>query len=172
MERGPKKYSTTCPGDYSCRMLDAFQGKLQQRTDNEVEQMWSAGAAWEPLREGGRTLGSAAIAFSMISSFACTAYQLIFSIVCGFPFKLFELVVRPTEEFARELLATPTCLLDEWSRQFLKKFSTVAKLISRRALAILASMGYLLRWDICFLECRSGMHYLILAAGTVVGGDR
>ena len=85
-----------------------------------------------------------------------TVHQLLVMRRRGFPLDLFRLLLNPNVEEAAALLhsATPNCLLDELSHDFLQRYSTPERLVSTEALAILAAIAARREYDICAIECR------------------
>ena len=68
---------------------------------------------------------------------------------------LWLLICDRTEELARRILATPDCRLDEWTKRFLQRFNSVAKLLSDDCIAILMALGQMIHFEICAIECRN-----------------
>ena len=49
----------------------------------------------------------------------------------------------------------PHCMLDEFTRRFFHRFSTVPALLGKRARGALAGLAEVLKDDICAIECRN-----------------
>ena len=64
------------------------------------------------------------------------------------------MLINGDAALAQELLDTPQCLLDEFTKAFLRRFSTTALLLSRKCTAFLVSLGVFIRFEICRIECR------------------
>ena len=72
------------------------------------------------------------------------------------PFALFGLLRHRTEQMATQLLSTPLCQRDAWSRKFLEEYNTPRLLLSERCHQLLAAAAFFLRTSTFFVErCHS-----------------
>ena len=141
---------------YSCPMLEAYSGKLRRKVEESTNALFQEGP-WAALKQAGRTFGLATIAFVMISTVHCALVQMGLEAMGTFPFMIWSLLVDATVENAQAILDTSRCLLDSWTRKFLSHFSTVAKLLSDTCRGVLMMIGWLVKFDICQIECRHSM---------------
>ena len=141
-------------GTRSSRMWEAYSGGLSQPAADTVARLSMSTQPWKALRPQARSWGLSGLAFVMLSVSICALDQLLFRFWRTFPYRLWELTIRPSMELAQEFLDTPRCLMDQFSILFLNIFDTPAKLLSASCRAVLVALGYLVRWDIARLECR------------------
>ena len=142
-------------GKFVCRMQAVLQ--LQTCADSDVRDLLTSSSKWSAIRPAARTLGLACLCFMMVTSTACAAEHLCLSLLRVVPFLLWQLLDNMSEEFAQSLLDLPLCMVDEFSRLFLRKFNTVRALLGKRCRSCLIVMGILLRWEICRIECRHAL---------------
>ena len=83
----------------------------------------------------------------MISTTLCCVEYYILRFWRNFPYRLWELVYRPSRAVAQAILDVAKCLLDEFTKRFLEIFDTVDKLFSKDCRGILLSLGRLVRWE-------------------------
>ena len=110
--------------------------------------------SWGALRPLGRTVSNSCLAFACIRYTVCALYQLILRQLSGYPWKLFLLITMPSNALADEILNAPKCMLDEFTRLFLRRFCSRAALLSNKCRAILIALAVFLRYEICRIECR------------------
>ena len=137
------------------RMVEAFKGRLGDSTVERARCLLNEQGPWHALPPGGRTWAMSSIAFTEISTMLCGLEQLQFRFWRTFPFRLVEVLLDPKEEVAKRILDVPLCLLDEFSRRFLNRFQTPARLLSRQARGVIASLASIVRLDIIRLECKN-----------------
>ena len=108
------------------------------------------------LREPFNTQAGRSLLFRSEARAGATVHQLLVMRRRGFPLDLFRLLLNPTLDAAAALLrsATAKCLLDEFSHDFLQRYSEPETLVSTEALAILAAIAARREYDICAIECR------------------
>jgi len=132
----------------------SHKGRLQTETETHIDSTFQQ-HPWRPLHVDAMTIGMASLAFAMLSATHCSLFMMVFMFMGTFPYRMWSLVIDCSIENASAILATPKCLLDSWSRAFLKKFNTVDRLLSDQARAILLAVGLVARFDICAIECRN-----------------
>ena len=140
-------------GTYNSRVVAACNGALTDAVHDTVDN-FERSASWQMLRPSGATAGLASRCFSVIYANACALTQLCLALCAGFPWVMWRLVAEPTVALATWIIGVPECMLDEWSRMFLKKYNTVSALLSARVRAILVAMAVFIRFEICRIECR------------------
>ena len=140
-------------GAYSARVLEAQNGLFSSVVESTLSKMLLP-AAWRAMGYRGQTAGFATRAFAMLYTGVCSLHQLALGPCSRFPYAMFELIVRPTQDVARRILATPKCMLDEWSRRFLERYDSDLLLLSTNCRAVLIAFATLIRLDICRIECR------------------
>ena len=165
-EEWDKKQFHEClqSGSLQSRMALAASGNLSTSAYEKASSLAHSSGCWKLLRPLGRTVRMASLAWGCIAMFMATLSQLCFQLWEKFPYKMWKLLVEPTEDMALEILGTPKCLLDSWSRRLLKRFNTVRKLLSGTLRAILIALGILLRWDTGRIECRHAQIRRLLRA--------
>ena len=156
-------------GQFRCRMT-AVQD-LKPTMEQHVRELLTVPGKWEPIRPVARTLGLASLCFTMFMSVACAYEQMCLSWIAGAPYLLWELLDKPSRELAQRILALPLCLCDEFTRHFLKRFSTVDALLSDRCKACLICIGLLVHWEIVRIECRHALSRRWALAHQTVGID-
>ena len=113
-------------GKYVCRMLAAHGGALRNAMAQEVRKLMDP-CSWLVLRAMGCTVAMSCKAFSIMYATECALQQLVLNQVGGFPWILFNLVV-PSDGLIDQILNTPKCMLDAFSKLFLKRFGSPALL--------------------------------------------
>jgi len=158
-------------GQFRCRMT-AVQD-LKPTMEQRVRELLTVPGKWEPIRPVARTLGLASLCFTMFMSTACAYEQMCLSWIAGAPYLLWELLHKPSRELAQRILALSKalCLCDEFTRHFLKRFSTEAALLSHRCKACLICIGLLVHWEIVRIECRHALSRRWALAHQTVGID-
>ena len=149
-----KAFAESCStGIYSSRVLAAYSGLLANVVTTNLARLLNP-VAWRALRPLGCSISNSCFAFACIFSTECALHQLILRQLAGFPWKLFALITDPSEALAREIRDAPKCMLDEFTRMFLRRFSSVEALLSKRCRAILTALAVFIRFEICRIECR------------------
>ena len=150
---------------WSCRMLEVHRGELSTKIRSRASQLLhqdSGATEWQAVPPLGRTFGSASKALSMVATAMCTLDFLAFTPWQGMPYAMWVLCSGRTSE-ALSILMLPMCLLGSWARDlichFVKPWLLMAEcatiLVGNRFRAVLVSLGEILRYDICALECRN-----------------
>jgi hypothetical protein len=91
----------------------------------------------------------------MLMRGAAVLDDLLFEQHSGFPYRLFDLLSTPTEDFGQQLLnGSPKCLRDEFSHAHLTRFNTTETLLSDESLSCLRATALLTSCDIGAIEAR------------------
>ena len=149
-------WQKTSQGEYTSRVLTVWEGCLERVVEDTMARLRML-STWCCVRPAARRAGLASRAFSLIYVVRCALEQLALVSTRGLPFGLWELVARPCLQIAQTLLEEPKCMQDEFTRLFLARFDTAAKLCSGAARAVLIAMSIFVCLDICRIECRHGM---------------
>ena len=96
----------------SSRMSDACSGQATDKIYAKAEALFTSGERWITLRRRAVCWMCAGLALCMLSCTLCALEQLLFSEWRGYPYKVFGLLLWPTEAFAAELLSDPICMKD------------------------------------------------------------
>ena len=149
-----KAFADECStGVYNARVLAASSG-IFTRVVTDAQARLFEPESWGALRPLGRTVSNSCLAFARTGCTVCALYQLILRHLPGFPWKLFLLITMPSHALADEILNAPKCMLDEFTRLFLRRFCSRAALLSNKCRAILLALAVFLRYLICRIECR------------------
>ena len=146
-------------GLYRCRLAEAcrFEARMLKHLDAYFSLDYEP---WLAVPRRGRTLGNAALAFSMLATSCCSMEVMVFRTARGALFLLFQLPCKAVEErlpFAKWFFAQPLCSMEHFVRRFLGLFPTPEKLCSSEAIAILLLLGQHLRFEICRVECHNAL---------------
>ena len=141
-------------GRCTSRMAVAYSGTFEKELLPIAGNLMNDASTWEAVPPGARTWSSAGLAFVLISTALCGLEALSFSKFRGYPCKLWSLLEDRTRALALEILSDPSCMKDSWSLWFLSIYDTVDKLLGEGAI-LLAVLGFLLRLEICRIECRN-----------------
>ena len=150
---------------WSCRMLEAHRGELSAKIRSRASLLLhqdSGGTEWKAVPPLGRTFGSASKALSMVATATCTLDFLAFTPWQGMPYAMWSLLSGRMAD-ALWILMLPLCLLGSWARDLICNFvkpvlsmtAAAEILLGNRFQAVLVSLGAILRYDICALECRN-----------------
>lgn len=150
---------------WSCRMLEAHKGELSAKIRSRASLLLhqdSGSTEWKAVPPMGRTFGSASKALSMVATAMCTLDFLAFTPWQGMPYAIWSLL-SGLMACALGILMLPLCLLGSWARDLICNFVKPALsmtacaeiLLGNRFRAVLVSLGAILRYDICALECRN-----------------
>ena len=136
------------------RMAHAYEGNDTSTFFSQVASAMGPDSVWTALGEQSRTVFYSGLAFSMLSSAACGVNAKLAFRHASFPFKLWSVFTLGKGEPAFHPKDIPSCLLDLFSRAFLKQYGG-DKWGTPECLAILMTIGASLRLDILRLECRN-----------------
>ena len=144
-------------GLYRCRLAEAsrFEARMLKHLDGYFSPDYEP---WLAVPQSGRTLGNAALAFSMLATSYCSMEVMVFRNARGALFSLFQLPCKAVEErlpFAKSFFARPLCSMEHFVRRFLGLFPTPEKLCSSEVIAVLLLLGQHLRFEICRVECHN-----------------
>ena len=156
-------------GQFRCRM--AAVQDLKSTMEQHVQELLTVPGKWESIAPVKRTLGLASLCFCMFMTTSCALEQMCLSWIAGYPYILWELIENPSWEVAHRIHSSATCLHDEFTRHFLKRFSTVDALRSTRCRACLIVIGLLAHWEIIRIECRHALSRKWALAHYTVGID-
>ena len=148
-----KAFSKGEPAEH--RMLVAHQGSMATGALAHAEKLFEEEMPFSLLRDAGLIWTNACLVFIMLSGTLCALEQIVFTPWAGYPFKVWQLLISRTTEFANELLFDPDCMKDAWTISFLKHFNTVGKLLDRECRAFLITIGTVVRFDTSLIECRN-----------------
>ena len=146
-----------CKGLSGSRMQVGALDSISKIYEGAVAKALYRPCSWTALRPGGRTLGHASCALSIILSTYCSLQSMCFSLCRAMPFRLFLLLSTPTLALAKLFLSLSRCMLDEFSWRFLSFFDTPEKLLGGDARAFLLAAAMHLRSEICRIECRHAL---------------
>ena len=133
-------------------VADAVSGERQYRLPmyveaeslkicfRDIQATWSSPSLWQ---EYASTELFRTSLFQQTMRLGSVCYELVKVRTRGFPYKLFLLITPQgaTEAFAREVLQTKPCMLDHFSRDLLKHFTSVQALLSDEFKAVLTAMA-------------------------------
>ena len=144
--------------DFPSRMVTAARGHVYDRAGEVAFGALTESRRWDALQPAGKTFGTAGLAFVMLSTFTCAIDQILLRFWRQWPYKIF-LLLRPEcfDRVAKELLAAPRCMLDEWSFRFRQMFPTLARVASVACRTLLITLSVVCRWDITRIECRNAL---------------
>jgi hypothetical protein len=135
------------------RIAGSQAGALTSKFFDELVHIMASEASFAALDETHYTISNASLAFSMLSAAICGGTEKFHFRHSGFPFTLWSLFGKDAEAAARWILSVRSCLLDPFSKAFLKRFR--GELLGDLSLSILHAIAVALRLDIMRLECRN-----------------
>ena len=134
------------------RLLDVHSGKYSKSFARRARRLYESPEPWEILANSERTQRARSIAFKMISRACCATSSFLELHWMGYPYKLFSILSG--RKSAKEVSRERQCFLDDFSRDFLAHFDSLAKICSIDAVAVLMLAGELARNDIARIESR------------------
>jgi hypothetical protein len=129
-------------GSWKYRLCEAHKHAETSVFDCEVRDLLGDSGTWALLGTTARR-GTLNIAFRMISRAACGVSMLFNKRHENYPYKLFGAL--DSLEGAKAVFADPTCRYDTFTRNFLKIYGTVDKVMSADGQAVLRAIGLLAR---------------------------
>lgn len=126
----------------------AADGCLESEALEGLKQMLNHPALWSLIPESDHNAGRCSMAFATVSRAGALVHKELAFIHCKAPFTLFLAVGHPA--LAERVKATPSCLLDRFSRDFLGRDD----LASEEARQMLLLVCRLVKTNISEIECR------------------
>ena len=137
------------------RLTEAAAGSLQKSAEKTIAGLAAPGPHWVALPPGAATIANANLSFCMLATSIGMLELLLFREYRRMPYQLWRLLdPGASEGMATELLATPMCMRDTFSANFLAAFPSPEALLSENCKAILLGMAAVTKLDICRIECR------------------
>ena len=147
----PVELRTTTP----CRISDAAEQRSTKEYCANLSKLALESDAWEVLPPHERSQRQSSLAFAMLSRALCAMDQLLSRPQSGFPYTLFRLLL-PSCDVAAErqhIRNAPDCMLDEFSKRFLKVYPA---LDGDECFAVLTAVGLMqAHLSYYFCLCRS-----------------
>ena len=147
-------YEFTVHGSCMSRMQALHSGALVGELFERAEGLLTDPTQWQALPRTAMTWSSAGFAYAMVSSAMCSFEALAFQTWRGFPYKMWALVSDRTLVMATSIFETPPCMLDAWSAWFLRQYPSPQQLLTDGVITLVC-LGWLLRPEICRIECRN-----------------
>lgn len=138
------------PMEREFRAAIAATGRLEGECLARVGQLLREPDMWRAMPTKGLCVQKNALAFRMVSRMGCCVHQLVAVPHTQMPTKMFRVLADPAS--ASEVAATPTCMQDAWSANFLAEHGK--DLLSAKSLAILTTLAYPTAKDISQLESK------------------
>lgn len=117
---------------------------------------------WEMIPVGCHTTAFRSLAFRLLSRAGCAVHELFVRPHKRLPFQVFRLLKEP--ELAAELVKTPPCMVDEWTKKLLQQHPDLSGTEFLQKLSLVALMAWK---DIAQVEARHASVRRILAAASL-----
>ncbi len=139
-------------------VVEAATGSLTAVFWQDTEQLLTTPSLWDAVPATARTARARSLAFALVARAAGGVFQQIDMVDDAYPWRLWRLMDDElASDTVAELLATPNCLLDEFTKWFMVKFKTEAALKGEDCRALLSAVALHLPLDVSRIECRHGL---------------
>ena len=123
------------PRDYA--VLRCIRGEPFNHMLLEAGHLLSVDAPWDNISH---TEFNACLVWRYVLRASATLHQLCVVPARVFPFKVFRLL-QQERAFAEELLATPACVLDDFTRGLMNQFNSVDALLSPKCIGLVSAVA-------------------------------